>query len=135
MESFHPSPLRNVLINEVLAHSENLAAPQFVELYNHSTNVVDLSGCILTDNANVSQYVFPAGTIIGPGGFLSFNESLGFNLNAGGDTIYFINPDGSRVLDAVQFEGQGNGVSYGRWPDGANDFYPLQLLTPGTNNS
>jgi hypothetical protein len=56
---------------------------------------------------------------------------LGFTLNPAGDTIYFIKPDGSRVLDAVQFEGQANGVSYGRWPDGANDFYPLQSLTPG----
>lgn len=135
MECFHPSPLRNVVINEVLAHSENPAVPQFLELYNHATNSVDLSGCILTDNANVSQYVIPSGTIIGPGGFLSFNASLGFNLNPAGDTIYFIKPDGSRVLDAVQLEGQANGVSYGRWPDGANDFYPFQSLTPGTNNS
>src|SRR5665213_2289228 len=135
MESFHPSPLRNVVINEVLAHSEDPAVPQFVELYNHSTNVVNLSGCILTDDANVSQYVIPSGTTIGPGSFLSFNTSLGFNLNPAGDTIYFIKPDGSRVLDAVQFEGQADGVSYGRWPDGANDLYPLQSLTPGTNNS
>ncbi|MGA2245783.1 MAG: lamin tail domain-containing protein [Verrucomicrobiota bacterium] len=135
MECFHPSPLRNVVINEVLAHSENPAIPQFVELYNHSTNTVDLSGCILTDDANVSQFVIPPGTTIGPGGFISFNASLGFTLNPAGDTIYFIKPDGSRVLDAVQFEGQANGVAFGRWPDGANDFYPLQSLTSGTNNS
>jgi hypothetical protein len=135
MECFHPSPLRNVVINEVLAHSENPAVPQFVELYNHSPNSVDLSGCILTDDANTNQYVLPPGTTIGPGGFLSFNATLGFNLNPAGDTIYFIKPDGSRVLDAVQFEAQADGVSHGRWPDGANDFYPLQALTPGTNNS
>ncbi len=135
MESFHPSPLRNVVINEILAHSENPALPPFVELYNHSTNTVDLSGCILSDNASLSQYVMPSGTTIGPGGFLAFNASLGFSLNPAGDTIYLIKPDGSRVLDAVQFTGQANGVAYGRWPDGANDFYPLQSLTPGTNNS
>ncbi|MGO8929591.1 MAG: lamin tail domain-containing protein, partial [Limisphaerales bacterium] len=135
MECFHPSPLRSVVINEVLAHSENASVPQFVELYNHSSQTVDLSGCILTDDANVSQYVIPSGTTIGPAGFLSFNASLGFNLNPAGDTIYFIKPDGSRVLDAMQFTGQSDGVSYGRWPDGANDFYPLQARTPGTNNS
>ena len=135
MECFHPSPLRSVVINEVLAHSENTGVPPFAELYNHSTNTVDLSGCILTDSVGVHQYVMPSGTTIGPGGFLSFNTSLGFTLNPAGDTLYFIKPDGSRVLDAVQFEGQGNGVSFGRWPDGANDFYPLQSLTPGTNNS
>jgi hypothetical protein len=135
MESFHPSPLRNVVINEVLAHSENSAVPTFVELYNHSAQTVDLSGCILTDDTATNQYVIPSGTTIGPAGFVSFDSSLGFTLNPAGDTIYFIKPDGSRVLDAVQFEGQADGVSYGRWPDGANDFYPLQSLTAGTNNS
>src|SRR5208337_11897 len=115
MECFHSSPLRSVVINEVLAHSENPAVPPFVELHNHSTNSVDLSGCILTDNAGVSQYVIPSGTTIGPGGFLSFNASLGFSLNPAGDTVFLIKPDGSRVLDAMPFEGQANGVSYGRW--------------------
>jgi hypothetical protein len=135
MESFHPSPLRNVVINEVLAHSENPAVPAFVELYNHSSQTVDLTGCILTDDTATNQFVISPGTTIGPAGFVSFDASSGFILNPAGDTIYFIKPDGSRVLDAVQFEGQENGVSYGRWPDGANDFYSLQSLTPGTNNS
>ena len=43
MECFRPSPLRNVVINEILPHSENPAIPQFVELYNHSTQSVDVS--------------------------------------------------------------------------------------------
>jgi hypothetical protein len=116
MESFHPSPLRSVVINEVLAHSENSAVPTFVELYNHSLQSVDLSGCILTDDTSTNQFVIPSGTTIGPEGFVSFNASLGFTLNPAGDTIFFIKPDGSRVLDAVQFEGQANGVSFGRWP-------------------
>ncbi len=135
MEAFRPSPLRSVVIDEVLAHSENIAVPPFVELYNHSTNSVDVSGCVLTDNANVNQYVIPAGTTISAGGFLSFNSSLGFTLNPGSDTVYLLKPDGSRVLDAVQFDGQRDGISVGRWPDGANDIYPLQTRTAGTNNS
>jgi len=49
--------------------------------------------------------------------------------------LYFIKPDGSRILDAVQFGAQADGVSYGRWPDGANDFYAFTTNTPGTNNS
>jgi hypothetical protein len=35
----------------------------------------------------------------------------------------------------VQFGAQPEGVSYGRWPDGANDFYNFTTNTPGTNNS
>ena len=135
MECFRPSPLRNVVINELLAHSENSSVPPFVELYNHSTQTVDVSGCVLTDDPGVRQYVIPAGTLLPPGGFVVFNATLGFGLKPAGDTLYLIKADGSRVLDAVPFEAQGNGVSYGRWPDGANDFYPLQSLTAGTNNS
>ena len=136
MESFRPSPLRNVVINEILPHSENPAVPQFIELYNHSTNSVDVSGCILTDDPTTNKFVIPAGTVIGPAGFVSFTQSqFGFTLNGAGETLYFIKPDGSRVLDAVQFGAQADGVSYGRWPDGANDFYAFTTNTPGTNNS
>ena len=79
---------------------------------------------------------FPSGTVIGPAGFVSFTQSqFGFTLNGAGETLYFIKPDGSRILDAVQFGAQADGVSYGRWPDGANDFYAFTTNTPGTNNS
>jgi len=136
MDAFTPSPLRNVVINEILPHSENPALPQFIELYNHSTNRVDLSGCILTDDPTTNKFVLPSGTVIGPAGFISFTQpQFGFTLNGAGGTLYFIKPDGSRVLDAVQFAAQANGVSYGRWPDGANDFYAFTTNTPGTNNS
>jgi hypothetical protein len=136
MDGFTPSPLRNVVINEILPHSENPAVPQFIELYNHSTNSVDVSGCILTDDPTTNKFVIPSGTVIGPAGFVSFTQpQFGFTLNGAGETLYFIKPDGSRVLDAVQFGAQADGVSYGRWPDGANDFYAFTTNTPGTNNS
>jgi hypothetical protein len=135
-EAFRPSPLRSVVINEVLAHSENPSVLQFIELYNHSTQTNDLSGCILTDDSRTNKFVLPQGTLIGPGGFVSFNQAqLGFTLNGAGGTVYFIKPDGSRVLDALQFQPQADGVSYGRWPDGAADFYPLAARTPGAANS
>jgi hypothetical protein len=136
MDGFTPSPLRNVVINEILPHSENPAVPQFMELYNHSTNTVDVSGCILTDDPTTNKFVIPSGTVIGPAGFVSFTQSqFGFVLNGQGETLYFIKPDGSRVLDAVQFGAQADGISYGRWPDGADDFYAFTTNTPGTNNS
>ena len=136
MESFRPSPLRNVVINEILPHSENPGVPQFIELYNHSTNSVDISGCILTDDPTTNKFVIPSGTVIGPAGFIVFTQpQFGFTLNGAGETLYFIKPDNSRVLDAVQFGPQADGVSYGRWPDGANDFYSFTTNTPGTNNS
>ena len=136
VDAFHPSPLRSVVINEILPHSENPAVPQFIEIYNHSTNSVDVSGCILTDDPSTNKFVIPGGTVIGPAGFVSFTQAqFGFTLNGAGETLYFIKPDNSRILDAVQFGAQANGVSYGRWPDGANDFYAFTTNTPGTNNS
>jgi len=136
MDPFTPSPLRNVVINEILPHTENPAVPQFIELYNHSTISVDVSGCILTDDPATNEFVIPAGTVIGPAGFVAFTQSqFGFTLNGQGETLYFIKPDGSHVLDAVQFGAQADGVSYGRWPDGANGFYAFTTNTPGTNNS
>jgi hypothetical protein len=136
LDTFHPSLLRDVVINELLAHSENPAVPQFIELYNHSTNSVDVSGCILTDDPATNKFVIPAGTVIAAAGFVSFTQAqFGFTLNGQGGTLYFIKPDGSRILDAVQFGAQADGVSYGRWPDGANDFYAFATNTPGTHNS
>ncbi|HEY3861147.1 MAG TPA: lamin tail domain-containing protein, partial [Verrucomicrobiae bacterium] len=136
MDAFTPSPLRSVVINEILPHTENPAVPQFIELYNHSANHVNIGGCILTDDPTTNKFVIPPGTTIGPDGYVSFAQSqFGFTLNALGETLYFIKPDGSRVLDAVQFGAQADGVAFGRWPDGANDFYALATNTPGTNNS
>jgi hypothetical protein len=130
------SPFGNVLINEILPHAENPAVPQFVELYNHSSTTNDVSGCVLTDDPTTNKFVIPSGTVLGPAGFVSFTQpQFGFTLNGAGETLYLISADGTRILDAVQFGAQANGVSFGRWPDGANDFYTFTTNTPGTNNS
>ncbi len=39
------------------------------------------------------------------------------------------------MLDAAEFTGQADGVSWGRWPDGADDFYALQTRTPGAKKN
>lgn len=136
MEAFRPSPLRSVVINELLPYPGSSGVLDFAELYNHSKQTNDLSGCVLTDDPATNKYIFPAGTVIVPMGFRSLGKSqLGFGLSASGGTIYLLNPDRSRVLDAVQFAAQAEGVSFGRWPDGASAFYPLAGRTPGTNNS
>jgi regulation of enolase protein 1 (concanavalin A-like superfamily) len=135
MDTFTPSPLRNVVINEFLAHTDP-PDYDYIELYNHSTASVDISGCILTDNPDTNKFVIPPGTIIPPRGFVFYSETnMNFALNAMGETIYFFKPDRSRVLDAVQFGAQQNGIATGRWPDGANDFYRLSAKTPGAANA
>jgi len=136
MDPFCPSSLKSVVINEILAHTEDPTMSDFVELYNHSNVTNDLSDCILTDDASTNRFVIPSGTLIGPRSFLSLDQSqLGFGLSAKGGTIFLIDSKHTRVLDAVQYDGQADGISYGRWPDGADAFYPLQTRTPGASNS
>ena len=135
LEAYRPSPLRNVVINEILSNPGNAPGGDYIELYNHSSQTNDISGCVLTDRAPTNKFVIPAGTLIPPGGFAVFYEAnLGFGINPAGETIFFKNPDGSRVLDAVQMEAQAQGVSLGRWPDGGELFYPMAALTPGAPN-
>ena len=135
MDAFTPSPLRNVIINEFLAHTDP-PDYDYVELYNHSTNSVDISGCILTDDPATNKFTIPNGTIIPARGFVSFTETqMGFGLDAAGESVFFKNPGQTRILDAVQFAAQQNGVASGRWPDGANDFYRLTAKTPGGTNA
>jgi len=129
------NPYRSIFINEFLAHTD---PPQldFVELYNYSSASVNLSGCVLTDDPTTNKFVIPTNTTIAANGFVVFYETnLGFALSAAGETIYLKNPQGTRVLDAVRFEAQENGVSTGRSPDGAREFYRLATNSPGTSNS
>lgn len=129
------NPFASVVINEFLAHTDD---PQrdFIELFNNSRQPVDLSGCFLSDSPSTNKFRIPAGTIIPPRGFASFDQvALGFGLQALGESIFFVNSQSNRVIDAIRFEAQPNGVSSGRFPDGAPIFKQLATVTPGTPNS
>lgn len=126
---------RTIVINELLAHTD---PPQtdYVELFNYSDSPVDLSGCVLTDDPDKAKFVLPANTVIEARGFLAFTEAqLGFALSAAGETVFLLTLDRSRVLDAMRFGAQENGVSWGRFPDGAPEFQRLATVTPGLANA
>ena len=128
-------PARSVVINEILAHTDppNL---DFVELFNYSTNTVDLGGCVLTDDPTTNKFVIPSGTMVPPLGYIAYTETeLGFALSAKGETVYLKAADNSRVLDALRFAAQENGVSFGRYPDGAPQLRRLAAVTPGSANA
>ncbi|MDF7823621.1 lamin tail domain-containing protein [Pontiellaceae bacterium B12227] len=133
-ESYGEVALRNVVINEILAHTDD---PQLdtIELYNHSNTPVDLSGCTLSDEASTNKFTIPAGTVLAARGYVIFNQlQMGFFLNSGGETIYFRNAAGTRMIDAVQFGGQENGISIGRYPNGGGQFHRMAGLTLGSGN-
>jgi hypothetical protein len=135
VDAVYPTSLREVVINEVLAHTDPPSIDS-LELYNHSNLPVDLSGCSLTDDPGTNKFALPAGTIIPARGFLAYDATqLGFNLEAAGEALYLIGPGGTRVLDAVRFEGQGNAVAWGRSPDGSPRFRRLSSPTLGAANA
>ena len=128
-------PARNVVINEFLAHTD-LPQLDYIELFNASTQAVNLSGVWLSDDAGTNKYRIIDSTTIGARGFLAFTESqLGFALSADGEKIFLVNSNRTRVLDAVSFDGQQNGVTTGRYPNGAPGFQPLSTATLGTSNT
>ncbi|MDB6055526.1 MAG: CotH protein [Verrucomicrobiales bacterium] len=134
LDPFVASPLNAVRINELLAHTD---PPDLdtVELYNHSNQSVDISGAFISDSPDTNKFIVPQGTVIPARGFLTFTEVvLGFRLAANGETIYFRAPGGS-VIDCIRYPDQENGVSFGRLPDGASDWYRLNSKTFGTNNA
>lgn len=129
------APIEPVVLNEFLAHTD---PPQldFVELYNRTTQTVDLSGWILTDSILTNRFRIPSGTRVDPGGHVVFDETvLGFRLRAAGETVMLVAPDTTRVADIIRFGGQENGVSSGRAPDGSGRIRRLATPTPGRPNA
>ena len=126
----------HVAINETLARSD-LPAVDFVELRNDAPSAVDISGGTLSDDpAVLGKFTIPAATTLAAGATISFTETqLGFALSAEGETLYFTNAAGTRVLDCVRFGGSAANVSLGRANSREGAFRPLASSTPGAANS
>jgi hypothetical protein len=132
-EPLTQDPLACIFINELQNHSDPL---DWVELYNHSNAAVDMSGARLSDNpAGTNSFAIPNGTLIPARGFLSYDQDqLGFQLFAGGETIFLWNSNQTRVIDVIDFRGASNNVSQGRWPDGGPNIYGMSMNTRGAPN-
>ncbi len=145
-----PPPPPGIVINEIIAHTDTgLDAPfdsnDLIELYNPLDTPVTLDGFwYLSDNREKPQkWNIPAGTTIPAGGWLLFDESdfnpdgvSGFGLNKAGEEVVLSHRPGAdldRIVDCVVFQGQANGDSLGRYPDG-NPYFQRLPPTPGAAN-
>jgi hypothetical protein len=148
-----------VVFNELLTSSDNtIMELDQIELYNTTDSTIDLGGWFVTDDDNaaegavtgVQRYVFPAGTTIGPRGYLTIDESAfgaganGFRLDGtAGEQVLLVKP-GVGVLssgvpnatysDMVAFLPSEASVSYGRIPDGQGPLIPNETQTFGSEN-
>jgi hypothetical protein len=128
-----------VVINEVLANNGSLeepdgSKPDWLELYNPSSNAVDLGDMSLTDDTTISRrWVFPAGTILNAHAFLKVrcdanlpiaSTNTGFGLKANGGSVFLFNrlADGGSLLSSVSYGLQAADFSIGRVPDGGTNW-------------
>ncbi|HLP75379.1 MAG TPA: lamin tail domain-containing protein, partial [Candidatus Paceibacterota bacterium] len=142
-----------VTINEWMAGNTNTIPnpiggkyDDWFELYNYSTNAVDLTGCFLTHSStNPVEFQIPAGYVIPPRGFLlvwadkktptgSGDLHVNFKLSKSGTSIglYWTN---ASLVDYVSFGQQTENISMGRYPDGGPAISILPRPTPRTNNA
>lgn len=118
----------NVVINEFMANPSSGA--DWVEIYNNNSVTIGIGGWTLLDTTGVMHTV-AGGTTLASGAFYVANVSN--RLNNGGDTI-FLNDSALNRVDIYTYSSSEAGVSVGRFPDGANDWYSLTVATPGAAN-
>ncbi len=117
-----------MLINEVLANNLSFAEPDgskpdWVEIYNPSSNAVDLADMGLTDSTTVPRrWIFPSGTVLNAQAYLklrfdpglpSSSTNTGFGLSANGGSVFLFNrlADGGSLLSSI-----------GRVPNGSTNW-------------
>jgi hypothetical protein len=142
-----------VVINELLAHSHDVAA-DWIEFYNTTSNTIDISGWFLSDsNSNLAKYEFPAGTKIGPYKYLVLSENLHFGnqnapgchepfaLSENGEEVYLSSAENGVLTgyrNIEDFGASATGVSFGRYYKASTDNYnfaPMQYNTRGYANA
>ena len=144
-------PVNRVVINEVLTREDS---PQVdaIELLNTTAASINIGGWYLSDTSdNYKKYLIPTGTIIGAGQYLvidatAFDPAVptGGNVPFGlsgtlDDDVWLLSADASgNLLDFenhVNLVASADNVSFGRWPNGTGDLYPMKSVTLGAANS
>ncbi|MGD2093659.1 MAG: chitobiase/beta-hexosaminidase C-terminal domain-containing protein, partial [Phycisphaerales bacterium] len=143
-----------LVINEFMASNNSfIQDPQgqyddWIEIYNLSSEAINVAGMYLTDNLSVpAKWQFPSDnpsvTTIPPQGYLLIwaDENItdaglhaSFKLDGGGEELGLFDSDGSTLIDSIVFNGQTVDISYGRFPDAADDLRFFAVSTPGAEN-
>ncbi len=143
----------NPVLNEFMASNEDFwedphepgAFPDWIELYNPTASSINLAGYYLTDNrSRLPKWRIPDGISLPANRYLVFiaddDEEQGerhtnFRLDSDGGFLALISSDGSTVIDSITYTKQYSDVSYGRYPDGADDWYFFETPTRNAKNN
>jgi len=118
------------------------------EIYNPGPNAVDIGGMYVTDKlSNLTMWQIPtsnsAKTTIPAGGFVVIwadkemhqgELHVDIKLSGSGEAIGLIAPNGTTIIDSITFGAQTADISYGRQPDGSNNWVYFTKPTPGASN-
>jgi len=141
-------------INEFMASNGSSARdPQgqyddWIEIYNYGSSAIDIGGKYLTDNiSSPTKWRVPSNnpgaTIIPPRSHILIwaddditdtGLHASFKLDAGGEEIGLFDSDGTTLIDSIAFGPQTGEVSYGRHPDGSEQWQSFALPSPATTN-
>lgn len=132
--------------------------PKYIELYNGSDAALDLSGIRIRKDGEEFVYTAPDGTTLAAKGFLKLladqtDYALGFTSGLSAKKsvmIELLAPDGVTLLDCFKnpsqkkgdswgesdpaYNGDDEGQSYGRYPDGADGRWYMTTPTEGAVN-
>lgn len=126
------APTSPVVINEV--ESNGGTPGDWVEVYNRSPETIDISGWTIVDNnAGHTPAPAPAATVLAPGEFFVYEESLlGFGLGSG-DSTTLADASGT-IVDTTTWVDHVD-VSWARCADGDGDFRATTASTKGALNA
>ncbi|NQV33321.1 MAG: lamin tail domain-containing protein, partial [Phycisphaeraceae bacterium] len=139
-----------LVINELSASNKTDTDPQgqyedWIEIYNFGAYTIELGGMYVTDDlSDPTQWQVPPETILSPGMYIliwadndvtDIGLHANFKLDANGEEIGLFDRDGITLIDSVAFGKQTTDVSYGRYPDVAEDWRFFSVSSPGAENS
>ena len=142
-------------INECMAANSSFVPDRqgefddWIEIYNPGDEPIDAGGMYLTDDlSDPARWRIPVNhpvlTTIPPGGFILIwadtdttdaGLHASFELDAGGEELALFESDGISLIDWVAFGEQVGDISYGRFPNAADDWRFMVFPTPGGPNA
>ena len=140
--------LPELYINEFMASNSNtILSPEFnesadwLEIYNAEITAVNIGGFYLTDDLTEPQkWQIPSDISINPGSSILFwadgydeGQHTNFNLSVDGEEIGLFSSAGE-LIDSIYYGQQMPDISFGRYPDGAENMFFFDPPTPETSN-
>lgn len=123
--------------------------PDWIEIYNAGNTDVNLAGYYMSDVLDDPEALYqissayPDSVTVPAGGFIIFYANkdeetsvlnLNFKLSGSGESIGLWDAE-ETVIDQITYTEQTSDISYGRYPDGTDDWGFMIEYTPGTANS